>query len=292
MTLFTHSLNLVTLQTLQINSVAIVVFDCRHDLANAAWGREQYIASHIAGAHFAHLDTDLSGAMTGHNGRHPLPERATFIAWLAAHGVTPHTQIICYDQLDGTFAARLWWLCRWAGIASVAVLAGGFAGWVAAQGQTASTATPLPAPAKPWNLPALERVLRSSDIELNLFKSKSESTFQLVDARAPERFRGDNEPLDRAAGHIPGAINHFFKRNVLPTGEFAPDLRAQWLAVLGGQAPTELAHSCGSGVTACHNVLALHVAGFLQPHEASQVYAGSWSEWCSDPARPVAKGIA
>ena len=281
MNAFTHTLTLDQLQNLP----NAIIFDCRHDLAQPTLGAAQYAENHIQGAFFAGLDTHLSGVKTGHNGRHPLPQREAFTAWLAQCGVNLNTQIVCYDALDGMFAARLWWLCRWVGLQNVAVLAGGFAGWQAAGGAV-SNAAPLPIAQPAWQAPALEKVMLAEELLAHLHSPKH----LLLDARAPERYRGEVEPMDPVAGHIPSAANHFFKRNVTAQGNFAPDLTAQWQQVLGAHASTQVIHTCGSGTTACHNILALHVAGLLAPHQASTLYAGSWSEWCSDAAWPVARG--
>ena len=282
---YTHTISVAQLNALRSEKPQTVLFDCRHDLAQPAWGAAQYAASHIRGALFANLDTDLSGAKTASGGRHPLPDRDAFVAWLASKGVAADSTVVVYDQLDGMYAARLWWMCRWAGIQSVAVLAGGYTAWVAQGGKTGAI-SPSPQPVRAWNLPALETVLSIDQVEANL----QTQTFTLIDARAPERYRGEVEPLDPVAGHIPGAVNRFFKRNVTPQGDFAPDLAAQWAALLGDTPAKAWAHSCGSGVSACHNILALHVAGKLAPDQASQLFAGSWSAWCSDTSRPAAKG--
>ncbi len=278
---FTHTITTAQLQSLN----HVVIFDCRHDLAQPASGAAQYAQTHIKGAYFAGLDTHLSGVKNGLNGRHPLPERDAFIAWLASCGVRLDSQIVCYDALDGMFAARLWWLCRWAGVMNVAVLTGGFAGWLTAHGAV-DTAVPPLQQAAPWQAPALENVMLADELHTLLHTPNC----LLLDARAPERYRGEVEPMDPVAGHIPGAKNRFFKRNVTPQGEFASDLEAQWRATLGVHPADAVIHTCGSGATACHNILALHVAGLLKAAEASTLYAGSWSEWCADPGRPVAKG--
>lgn len=267
---------------------AVLLFDCRHDLMQPSWGRSQYALAHLPQAHFAALDDDLSAAKTGRNGRHPLPNRDDFVKWLAAHGARTDIQIVCYDQQDGMYAARLWWMCRWAGFANVAVLEGGYAAWLAAGGgesqvvprKVASPVVPLLA------LPPLEQVITTQQVVDHL----SSQQFVLVDARAPERYRGEVEPLDAVAGHIPHAINRVFKLNIDAQGRFVDDLTVQWQAVNTVAKQLPLAHQCGSGVTACHNILALHVAGLVQAADLSKLYAGSWSEWCSDSSRPVAKG--
>ncbi len=280
-----HFTNRITVeQTQQLSSVT--VFDCRHDLARAHWGRKQYAADHIHGGYFVDLDHHLSGPKSGQNGRHPLPLRSDLLLWLASHGVQQHQQVVCYDQLDGMFAARLWWLCRWAGLTHVAVLEGGYAAWLAKGGSTASVQTSQPAAAPVLDLPALEQVVSVEEVLSNL----SQAQFAVVDARAPERYRGEVEPLDAVAGHIPGALNHPFKRNVDAYGAFVNDVAAQWRATHELANGLPLVHQCGSGVTACHNILAHHVAGLTQAHESSRLYAGSWSEWCCDATRPVSVG--
>ena len=267
-------------KTLRTTNDNLVVFDCRHNLSDPAQGRAQYALGHIPGAHFAHLDEDLSGAKTGRNGRHPLPDRASFAAWLAKHGVSETSQVVCYDAAGGMFAARLWWLCRWVGIDRVALLDGGWPAWLAADGSSIAHI-----PAKRLTAlslrPALVEVVTVDQVSENLHSRR----FTLMDARAPERFSGEQEPLDPAAGHIPGAMNRFFKLNLQENGRFKskPQLRSEFDA--SGNANWVM--SCGSGVTGCHNVLALQLAGL----GAAPLYAGSWSEWCSDPQRPVAKGL-
>ncbi len=285
--MFTHIINPAQLDIL-VRESGVLLFDCRHDLMQPAWGRVQYEAAHLPLAHFAALDDDLSAAKTGHNGRHPLPNREAFVQWLAAHGASNSVQIVCYDQQDGMYAARLWWMCRWAGFANVAVLEGGYAAWLAAGGEV-SQAMPVKRPtpsASLQTLPPLERVISVQHVVDNLTSPQ----FVLIDARAPERYRGEVEPLDAVAGHIPNALNRVFKLNSDAQGRFVADLAAQWQAVNATAQGLPLAHQCGSGVTACHNILALHVAGVMKTTDSSLLYAGSWSEWCSDASRPVAKG--
>jgi thiosulfate/3-mercaptopyruvate sulfurtransferase len=266
----------------------VLLFDCRHDLMQPSWGRAQYETAHLPQAHFAALDDDLSAIKTGRNGRHPLPNREAFVQWLAAHGASTSVQIVCYDQQDGMYAARLWWMCRWAGFVNVAVLEGGYAAWVVASGEV-SQDTPIKVPTSALSLQPLlplEQAITAQHVIDNLVLPQ----FALVDARAPERYRGEVEPLDAVAGHIPHAINRVFKLNIDAQGRFVDDLTAQWQAVRASAKGLPLAHQCGSGVTACHNILALHVAGLMQPTDASMLYAGSWSEWCTDATRPIAKG--
>jgi thiosulfate/3-mercaptopyruvate sulfurtransferase len=265
-----------------LHDPAWVVFDTRHDLADVEKGRRAYAAGHIPGAYFLHLDHDLSGEKTGGNGRHPLPDPGRFAARMAACGVGPRTQVVAYDDMGGNWAVRLWWLLRWLGHERVAILDGGFPAW---RGEGRAVATEEPAPragsfaAKPhlgWTVdtPFLERFHRDQGV-------------MVVDARAPERYSGAQEPIDPVAGHVPGALNRFWKDNLAADGRFKPAaaLRAEFEALLAGASPAQSVHMCGSGVTACHNLFAMELAGL----PGARLYPGSWSEWCADPARPVSK---
>jgi thiosulfate/3-mercaptopyruvate sulfurtransferase len=301
MTVYTHRIGAQALAGLPQGQT--VLFDCRHDLMRPDWGAAQFAHAHLPFARFAALDTALSGVKTGRNGRHPLPQRDVFSQWLLLQGANDTVQIVCYDQLDGMYAARLWWMCRWAGFANVAVLEGGYAAWRAMGGAvtsaassggalsgaatTAFTTIASSTTVSPPQRAALEHVWTSDDVLRNLSSAAPIAT--VVDARAPERYRGEVEPMDAVAGHIPLAINHVFKRNVDAQGLFVDDLTQRWQATMALAADLPLVHQCGSGVTACHNILALHVAGIVPAEQASQLYAGSWSEWCSEPSRPVAK---
>lgn len=264
----------------------IVVVDCRHDLTNPAYGREAYAAGHLPQARFAHLDELLSGPKTDaagrFHGRHPLPDRQQFVQAMRDLGINNDTQVVAYDAHGGMYAARLWWLLRWIGHSDVAVLDGGMAAWQAL-GETLTSETP--APAAPGNIQDLSSLVKTVDAQALLDNLKSQ-TLQVVDARAPDRFRGENETIDAVGGHIPGAKNRFFKDNLQADGHFksATQLREEWLSVVGD--PQAAVMQCGSGVTACHNLLALEVAGLPGAH----LYPGSWSEWSSDPRRPVATG--
>jgi thiosulfate/3-mercaptopyruvate sulfurtransferase len=260
-----------------------IVFDCRHDLMNHARGPQLYREGHVPGAHFVPVETALSGPKTGTNGRHPLPAPAAFAAFLRQHGVTPATHLVAYDDAGGLYAARLWWLARWVGLTRVSLLDGGFPWWVAA-GHPTSTAVPTPVPAAteiPIH-PDRAQVLSADEVLARL----ADPTWAVVDARAADRFRGDVEPIDRLAGHIPGALNRFYKTNLQPDLTFrSPEaLRAEFNALLGATPAPHVAHSCGSGITACANIFAMEYAGL----PGSKLYAGSWSEWIADPARPVA----
>ncbi|NUT63089.1 sulfurtransferase [Herbaspirillum sp. C9C3] len=264
----------------------IVVVDCRHDLSNPAFGREAYAAGHLPQARFAHLDELLSGPKTDaagrFHGRHPLPDRQQFVQAMRELGINNDTQVVAYDAQGGMYAARLWWLLRWIGHSDVAVLDGGMAAWQAL-GETLTSE--IPGPAMPGNIQDLSSLVKTVDAQTLLDNLKSQ-TLQVVDARAPDRFRGENETIDAVGGHIPGAKNRFFKDNLQADGHFksAAQLREEWLSVLGD--PQAAVMQCGSGVTACHNLLALEVAGLPGAH----LYPGSWSEWSSDPQRPVATG--
>jgi thiosulfate/3-mercaptopyruvate sulfurtransferase len=262
-----------------------VVIDCRHDLLQPAAGRTAYLQAHIPGAVFLHQDDDLAGPRTGRNGRHPLPAREALAATLRACGLRKGAQLVACDAHGGMYAARLWWLARWLGHEQVAVLDGGLPAWQR-ESLPLTDAVPTPAPGDFTPGPALTR-----DIDADaLLAALGGPALRIVDARAPERYRGDVEPMDPVAGHIPGALNRPFGTNLRPDGRFkpAPVLRAEFEALLtqAGVPAEALVHQCGSGVTACHNLLAATVAGLPE----ARLYPGSWSEWCADPARPVARG--
>jgi thiosulfate/3-mercaptopyruvate sulfurtransferase len=246
-------------------------------------GRRAYAKSHIPGARFLHLDEDLSGPKTGINGRHPLPHPITFTLRLAALGIDNGKQIVAYDASGGYYAARLWWMLRWVGHTRVAVLDGGWDAWVKA-GQSVTTESPAPRPTtfNPQLQP--QHAFDAAFIASRLNRPE----VCVVDARSADRFRGENETLDPVSGHIPGAVNRFFKLNLEAGGQFksVAILRQEFCELLGNNAPAEVAHYCGSGVTACHNLLAMEIAGL----SGSRLYPGSWSEWVSDPSRPVATG--
>lgn len=267
---------------LHIENPAWRIFDCRHDLTNPEFGRSAYASGHLPRAIFLHLDEDLSGPMTGANGRHPLPDPEQLARRLAECGVGKDTQVVAYDDAGGMFAARLWWLLRWLGHDRVAVLDGGFHAWCRGahvlSTETASTSAAT-------FTPELHPLAVDADYVMGRLDS---ADMVLIDARSPDRFRGENETLDPVAGHIPGAVNRFFRDNLAPDGLFKQPsvLREEFGAFLKGHSPDRVVHQCGSGVTACHNVLAMEAAGL----SGSRLYAGSWSEWCADPARPVATG--
>lgn len=261
-----------------------VIFDCRHDLMDLGKGERMYREGHIHGAHFAHLDIDLSGEKNGTNGRHPLPPPAAFGAFLARHGVTGTSRIVAYDDAGGPYAARLWWLARWVGLNNVALLDGGLPAWTAA-GLPLSREVPVPRPAALRTQANPLMLLSAAEVQARL---RDDAAMTLIDARAPERYRGDVEPIDPVGGHIPGAHNRFFKDNLRAdlTLRSPEELRAAFRALVPGLNPSRVVHQCGSGVTACANLFAMEYAGLA----GSRLYAGSWSEWVSDPARPASKG--
>jgi thiosulfate/3-mercaptopyruvate sulfurtransferase len=274
------------------------VLDCRFDLPRPDWGAAAYAAGHIPNALYAHLDRDLSGRITPASGRHPLPSLERLAETFGRWGIDDEVQVVAYDQGNGAFAARLWWLLRWVGHRKVAVLNGGFAAWQQA-GLPTDTAPGVRQPRTFTPRPGDEPVVSTAELERVLSAGELASGASvLVDARGADRFAGENETIDPVAGHIPGARNHPFVRNVDPRGRFLPadELRERWVAMLGeetlgagAQAQAQAARviaMCGSGVTACHNLLALEIAGL----SGARLYAGSWSEWIRDAARPVARG--
>lgn len=265
------------------------LIDCRHDLADLEAGRRAYAEHHVPGAHFLHLDEDLSGPRTGLNGRHPLPDPEVLAARLRALGIHEGTQVVAYDAAGGMFAARLWWLLRWLGHTRVAVLDGGYPAWQAAGYPVSSDVPAVTSNATSRAFVAhVQPDMTVNAASLEQLLSAPTPAVQLLDARSPDRYRGENETLDPVGGHIPGALNHFFRLNLGADGRFLPaeQLRAQFAHILGGTSANALVHQCGSGVTACHNVLAMTHAGLA----AGRLYPGSWSEWCADPSRPMVRG--
>ena len=268
-----------------LGDAAWVVFDCRHDLMAPAAGEAMYREEHIEGARFAHLDRDLSGpkdGAVGDGGRHPLPTRDAFADFLARAGVDRDSVVVAYDAANGLYASRLWWMCRWIGHRSVAVLDGGLAAW-RSTGLPLTDAVPRPSHGDVTVGPSLVSTIDTAGVEANLASHE----LLVVDARAAERYRGEVEPLDPVAGHIPRAVNHPMTRSLEADGRFrdAAALRAAFDETLAGRSPGTVVQSCGSGVTACHNLLAMEVAGL----SGATLYPGSWSAWCAGD-RPVARG--
>jgi thiosulfate/3-mercaptopyruvate sulfurtransferase len=266
----------------------LAVIDCRFDLMNPEGGRREFLKGHIPGARYADLNKDLSAPITPKSGRHPLPSPQDFAAVLSRLGIGRASQVVAYDDAGGSFAARAWWLLRWLGHTSVAVLDGGLKAWIAVGGELETgEEKAIAAP------PAGERIQPRADAgamigtaDIPAFLEAPEHL--LVDARAAERYAGSVEPIDAVAGHIPGAVNHPFSANLGPDGRFLPatELKRRWEERLAGREASQVAVMCGSGVTACHNLLGLEAAGL----RGAKLYAGSWSEWIRDPSRPVARG--
>lgn len=263
-----------------------LVLDCSFELTDPQAGQRAYEAGHIPGARYVHLDQVLSAAKTGRNGRHPLPSRETFATAMAAMGLDAGMQVAACDNASGMFAARLWWMLRWAGHRAVAVLDGGIAAWTAAV-HPLSQGAPVAATPGSFRLqPSLVATVTYDEVKANIASAGR----LVLDARAPDRFRGENETLDPIGGHIPGARNRLFKDNLAADGRFKPpaQLRQEFDAITQGRPATQLINQCGSGVTACHNLLAMEVAGL----RGAALYPGSWSEWSAQPGAPVATGAA
>jgi len=257
-----------------------VVFDCRFNLADTSAGKNAYLEGHIPGAIYLDLDQDLSSPITPETGRHPLPDLERFVDRLAQAGVSNNTQVVVYDDCAGAMAARCWWLLRLVGHKAVAVLDGGLPAWQSLGGQLNDH---IPQPTSTAYTSSLQQNQNLTVTEVE--QALDAQSIYLVDARAAERYRGEVEPIDPIAGHIPSALNRPLTDN-LAEGKFKPavQLREEWLTVLGGKSVEAVVHMCGSGVTACHNQLAMEIAGL----SGSRVYSGSWSEWIRDPARPIA----
>lgn len=275
---FTTLIDTATLASLT-GQPRVLVADCRFDLKDTSAGERAYETAHIPGAIYVHLDRDLSAAKTGTNGRHPLPRPDAFAATLGRLGLRHDMQVVAYDQDSGIYASRLWWMLRWVGHDAVAVLDGGYARWVTEGRPTTSERAPL-SPSSFVASPRPEMLASLDDVS-----QLTGQGYQLVDARAPERYRGEIEPLDRVPGHIPGALNHFFQSNLTDEGTFrtAGELAERFRTTLGATPVERTICYCGSGVTACHDLLALEHAGL----HGAKLYAGSWSEWSADPTRPV-----
>jgi thiosulfate/3-mercaptopyruvate sulfurtransferase len=281
-------------------AVQLRVFDCSFDLMQPLAGKQQYLASHIPGAVYANLETALSarhgvpgnhGVITAtgadapaSGGRHPLPNREKFAIWLSSVGFANDMQAVVYDRNGANYCGRLWWMLKWAGHRNVAVLDGGLQAWQAAGGAVSSGEEPAHFQTSFKLAPAQAQLVNAQTV-----LSQLENPVQtLIDARASARFRGEVEPLDPVAGHIPGALNRPFSENLAPDGTFKPaaQLKAEFEALLDGRDAASVVHHCGSGVSALPNLLAMEVAGLGR----TALYAGSWSDWCSDRSRPVARG--
>lgn len=259
------------------------IIDCRHDLLRPDAGRQAYANGHIAGAVFAHLDRDLSGPKTPASGRHPLPDPASLVECFRRWGIDGDTQIVAYDANGGQYAGRLWWLARWLGHDRAALLDGG---WQAA----IEAALPIEKDEPSIPRGRFERTSpREQPVEVEAVQTaRTDSRWLIIDARAPDRYAGQNETIDPVGGHIPGAVNRFWQSNLQPDGRFKPaeQLRSEFGALLGEHAATRVIVQCGSGVTACHHLLAMQRAGI----SGARLYPGSWSQWITDPARPIAVG--
>jgi thiosulfate/3-mercaptopyruvate sulfurtransferase len=289
---FTTLIDIESLRAL-IGTPGTLVLDCRFDLAAPGAGREAYLRGHIPGARYLDLNRDLSAPVSAASGRHPLPDPQALAALLASAGLGPDTQAVVYDESNGSFAARAWWLLRWLGHSKVAVLDGGMSAWLHARGALESGEPARRAPGQsagvsagtPGAVQVDHRAVLGTD---QVIAALDNPRTLLIDARAAERFAGAVEPIDPVAGHIPGAANHPFSANLRADGRFLPpeELERRWRDRLGGASPADVIAMCGSGVTACHNLLALEHAGFA----GAKLYAGSWSEWIRDPGRPVARG--
>jgi len=281
---------LIDVDSLQelLGQARLAVVDCRFDLMNPEAGRQAYLRAHIPGARYADLNRDLSAPVGPHTGRHPLPLPEVVAGRLGAMGIGNDTQVVAYDEANGSIAARLWWMLRWLGHDAVAVLDGGFKAWTGGGGALQSGDADPAAAGRVARLftPRIDAgsVLSTAELERALQVPKA----VLVDARAQERYAGMVEPIDPVAGHIPGAVNHPFTANLGADGRFLPaaELKRRWQERLPGSDLQNLVAMCGSGVTACHNLLSLEVAGLT----GGKLYAGSWSEWIRDPRRPVARG--
>ena len=285
--MFTTIISVKDLRSL--STASIVVIDCRFNLADTEAGRTAYTVDHIPGAFYLHLDEDLSSPITPLSGRHPLPNTAHLAQRLTSFGITEQTQVVVYDDCAGAMAARAWWLIKCLGHEAVAVLDGGYPAWQSAPEPIEHSQSGHPKSSSKAD--ALTSTCFSNHLIQNTLSADqlaallpSRQVF-LVDARSPERFCGEAEPIDPVAGHIPGAVNRPLTDNIEKGLFKSPErLREEWRCVIGHFSAEDVVHMCGSGVTACHNLLAMEVAGF----KGSRVYAGSWSEWIRDPIRPVA----
>lgn len=286
MTMYDTLICATQLAAAQQARIPLLALDCSFELTDHDAGKNAYAAGHVPGAYYLHLEQALSAEKTGKNGRHPLPSREAFAATMAAMGLNEGMQVVAYDNAGGMYAARLWWMLRWAGHQAVAVLDGGLAAWKAA-GQPVSTQAPGPLASGSFSLRSpLTATLGYEEVKANI----ETRSYLVLDARAPDRFRGENETMDPIGGHIPGAKNRLFKDNLGADGCFKPaaQLRSEFDAITGGRPAPEIVNQCGSGVTACHNLLAMEVAGL----KGAALYPGSWSEWSAQPGAPIATGAA
>jgi len=296
-----HDEHLISVEALASQIDQLILIDCRSDLFDASLGKQQYESGHIPNAAFFALHDALSGPKTPGSGRHPLPDQEALVQRMQSLGANDDSMVVVYDAGSSVYAARLWWLLRWCGHDAVNVLDGGYAAWVKAGYPSSEDLSPRERKQGKGNFAirnSLEAIIQSDELLENL----GSGHHLIVDARAAERWRGDVEPLDPVAGHIPGALNRPNTQNLRPDGRFKPAevLREEWLSLMTLQAPripaaasapggegSALVHSCGSGVSACHNLLAMRIAGL---NDDLMLHPGSWSEWCADPKRPVAKG--
>jgi thiosulfate/3-mercaptopyruvate sulfurtransferase len=289
--MYSTLISTIQLQALQTQATPLRIWDCSFDLMNPAAGPEAFVQAHIAGARYVHLDTDLSDKSAATDkasgGRHPLPSREKFAAWIGAVGVTPATQVVVYDRNGVNYAGRAWWMLQWCGHANVAVLDGGLQAWQAAGGAVQAGPAPVQADFSKPNYPLGQQIYAQAAIDF-VADAAHQGSHAIIDARAAPRFRGEVEPLDPVAGHIPGALNRPFNLNIGADGLFksAAQLRQEFDALLGGRDAAKVIHHCGSGVSAVPNVLAMAVAGY----PASSLFAGSWSEWSNRADLPVARG--
>lgn len=280
-----HFTTLIDAATLarQLERSDLVLFDCRFELGNASWGEREYAIAHLPEARYLHLDRDLSAPIGQDTGRHPLPDPRDFARVLASRGVGADCQVVAYDQGNGVYASRLWWLARWIGLKNIAVLDGGMATWKSA-GLPLTQAVPVPTP-RDLTVTVNENAWLTTEAVDRL---RGHPGNLLIDARGADRFAGRNETIDPVAGHVPGARNHPFAGNLGVNGRFleAAELRQRWNTLLGSLPASSVVAMCGSGVSACHNLLALEHAGL----SGARLYPGSWSEWIRDPRRPITTG--
>lgn len=274
------------LQSLIASGQPLLILDCSFDLTSPDAGRQQFEAQHLPGAHYVHLDehlSDKSGADQASGGRHPLPSRGTFARRLGELGLSSNMQAVVYDRQGANYCGRLWWMLKWCGHEAVAVLDGGLGAWQAASGALTSGPSPAPVPQQFDLKPSLVSMVGAGDIQRQL----GSTGLTLIDARAPARFRGEVEPLDPVAGHIPGALNRPFADNIAADGRFKPagELKATFEQLLAGRDPASVVHHCGSGVSAIPNLLAMEIAGLGR----TALFPGSWSEWCTTPGLPCAR---